>query len=1030
MRPIRLTMTAFGPYKDREVIDFTELGGHRLFLVSGNTGAGKTSIFDAICFALYGEASGEDRSDVRLLRSQFASDDAYTSVEFEFELKRRTYRILRQLPHVKQGNKSATGEKYEFVETTGGKETMMVDRYTVRQINERVHGLIGLTKDQFSQIVMLPQGEFRKLLTSDTENKEEILRKIFRTHLYKHVAERLNEKRKEAQGAWELGKHDLDVQMLNLRLAMAEREGSELHRVLAEDNYNAFQVLEALDAELAWYEEETVRRKAKMDEETRLLKEKVERYHQAVQLNEQFEDLARKRGDRENRERLAPEVERKRERLALAGKTLPLQVLERNVLDAGEEVRSKEQSVMAAGEALRRAEAGLRLTEETYRQEERQGERREGLVRELERLARDLPKVQALESRKTRLGELERELGRAAEDLKAAESRAAALQEERKAAAERIRKLEESVRRLPEASEKLERLRREAKVLQDGLKLAKELETLRPDEREQKERYDQASMAYAELEARWLEGQAGQLALHLHDGKPCPVCGSTEHPHKAAAEGETPSKETLELRRRLKAESESAYLAARAKREHQEAQLKAIEEEAALLGYASAEFAGAYEALVEEGKRTSADVTRMKEEQTALDKLRSELERAEKSLEAAMAEREKNAEKHAGLLTAYSTEKALYEETLGSVPEDIRSLASLRQRVSAAEAEKARLESAWRSAQESYRQAGEKLAAAKAHLAGAEGQLVEARGKREKAEGEFRAELARAGFPSEEAYRGAKMPEADREALKREIERFDAELAAVRKQVEELEAQLRDKSPADLAALAEEAASLEQRTEAARQSLAQAQDQLAKGKEGREKLVQAERQWKQAEKAFQLVKDLYDVVRGENRFKISFERYLLVEFLDRILQAANQRLQTVSGGQFYLARSGRVEKHGRQSGLGLDVYDNYTGQFRDVKTLSGGEKFNASLCLALGMADVIQAYEGGISLETMLIDEGFGSLDEESLGKAIDTLVQLQKTGRLIGIISHVQELKQAIPAVLEVKKSAEGYSYTRFRVG
>nr|WP_238358142.1 SbcC/MukB-like Walker B domain-containing protein [Cohnella zeiphila] len=162
---------------------------------------------------------------------------------------------------------------------------------------------------------------------------------------------------------------------------------------------------------------------------------------------------------------------------------------------------------------------------------------------------------------------------------------------------------------------------------------------------------------------------------------------------------------------------------------------------------------------------------------------------------------------------------------------------------------------------------------------------------------------------------------------------------------------------------------------------------------------------------------------------MSFERYLLTEFLDRILQAANLRLQTISGGQFYLARSDRLEKHGKQSGLGLDVYDNYTGQFRDVKSLSGGEKFNASLCLALGMADVIQAYEGGISLETMFIDEGFGSLDEDSLGKAIDTLVQLQRTGRMIGIISHVQELKQAIPAVLEVRKTAEGHSCARFRI-
>ncbi|MDF2667835.1 MAG: hypothetical protein K0R67_141, partial [Paenibacillus sp.] len=163
--------------------------------------------------------------------------------------------------------------------------------------------------------------------------------------------------------------------------------------------------------------------------------------------------------------------------------------------------------------------------------------------------------------------------------------------------------------------------------------------------------------------------------------------------------------------------------------------------------------------------------------------------------------------------------------------------------------------------------------------------------------------------------------------------------------------------------------------------------------------------------------------------KISFERYLQIEFLEKIIHTANQRLQRMSNGQYYLVRSDRLEKRGKQSGLGLDVYDNYTGQLRDVKTMSGGEKFNASLCLALGMADVIQSYEGGISIETMFIDEGFGSLDEESLNKAIDTLIDLQQTGRMIGVISHVQELKQAIPAILEVKKTKEGCSYTHFQV-
>ncbi|MEG0380829.1 MAG: SbcC/MukB-like Walker B domain-containing protein, partial [Kurthia sp.] len=171
------------------------------------------------------------------------------------------------------------------------------------------------------------------------------------------------------------------------------------------------------------------------------------------------------------------------------------------------------------------------------------------------------------------------------------------------------------------------------------------------------------------------------------------------------------------------------------------------------------------------------------------------------------------------------------------------------------------------------------------------------------------------------------------------------------------------------------------------------------------------------------------LLSGKNTQKISFERYLQIEYLEQIIQAANERLLPLSNGQYRLSRSERLDSNGKQSGLSLDVYDTYTGQERDVKTLSGGEQFNASLCLALGMSDMIQSFRGNVQMETMFVDEGFGTLDEEALAKAIDTLVELQKTGRMIGIISHVAELKDTIPATLLVKKSKEGYSHTQFMI-
>ena len=231
----------------------------------------------------------------------------------------------------------------------------------------------------------------------------------------------------------------------------------------------------------------------------------------------------------------------------------------------------------------------------------------------------------------------------------------------------------------------------------------------------------------------------------------------------------------------------------------------------------------------------------------------------------------------------------------------------------------------------------------------------------------------------------------------------------------------------ELAPLEEELVQLKETYEQALTVLNSSKEYEKAGIELDEKINSTSERITPLEQQVHRIIDLYDVLRGQNHVKISFERYVQIEYLEQIIHAANERLKHMSNGQFQLLRSERQETHGRQSGLGLDVYDAYTGQTRDVKTLSGGEKFNASLCLALGMADVIQSFQGSIRIDTMFIDEGFGSLDEESLNKAIDTLVDLQKSGRMIGVISHVAELKASMPAILEVEKLKEGYSKTRF---
>ena len=293
MRPIQLTMTAFGPYKGTEIVDFRELKDNRLFVISGATGAGKTTIFDGICFALYGQASGEDRTDIRAMRSDFADDAVQTTVELMFDIHNRTYRIMRQIPYVKQGNKSETSARCEFYELTADGEVPLVDRQIVSEINKKAEELIGFTQAQFSQIVMLPQGEFRKFLTSDTENKETIMRKIFKTDKYREIVEQLKGKKDNAQAILTKEMQQSEGHIGQIASLLPERESS-VFTVLANEHYNVNQVVQGLEEELVFYQEKTVVVKKSYDEVYVKHAKMQETYHAAKSMNERFVELQQK----------------------------------------------------------------------------------------------------------------------------------------------------------------------------------------------------------------------------------------------------------------------------------------------------------------------------------------------------------------------------------------------------------------------------------------------------------------------------------------------------------------------------------------------------------------------------------------------------------------------------------------------------------------------------------------------------------------------------------------------------------------
>lgn len=1029
MRPLKLVMTAFGPYKDQEVIDFSELQEHRLFVVSGNTGAGKTSIFDAICFALYGEASGEDRYDSRMLRSHFTDDSVYTSVDFSFELKGREYRVFRQLAHVKAGNKNATGDRHELYAIVGGQEVPLTDRFIVSQVDQKIREIIGLDKDQFSQIVMLPQGEFRKLLTSETDNKEEILRRIFKTNLYKYVADQLNEKRKQMERICKERSSIRDYHIGNAKGSLGGREGSELNKVFGQEHYNTYQVIEALNGEIEYYAGEIEKQGELLQAENTQFQEKTAIFHQAKNVNAQFDLVDQKEVQRTQLENREEEYKQKAQQLSLAEQAVHLQAYERQAKDMTEEFSRKRKLLDDALSELSQAKEAFDIAVKQYEQEEAKGEHREQTMVELARLEGLLPTVQEIERKREQVLSMEAETALLIKQLQAVESEFVTKQTERDTIAAQVKQLEGDVIHLPDWTEKLNLLREQALIVKDYTAFVRRAEGEEEAARKHKEAFEQVEMSYSILENRWIEGQAGILSSHLHDGGACPVCGSHDHPNKAVLKENVPNKEELDRKRNEKSELEKKYLEANATLD---ATLQQVQEKARQVlefGFTLDGIEDQYQDLSTAGKALAEEVKRLKEDHAKLVQLKQSLDTLDSQVVDVRKQKEDLTGRSNDKWTAYATEKALYDQALAAIPEDLREIKQLEQQIRTKDQLKKQLDVAWKNAQQQYKACNERNVKAMADRDNAENQKRDAQANMERARLDIAEELKKAGFETEEAYHAAKMSDSSRTELKKQIEDYHTSLTTICKQIEELKAALVGEERQDLVDLKRQLDELEQHIESIRSRHIRAKNDYSKGLECKENIIIAEQNWKEAEQEQQLVKDLFDVVRGENSKKISFERYLQIEFLEKIIHAANQRLRQLSNGQYYLVRSDRLEKRGKQSGLGFDIYDNYTGQLRDVKTLSGGEKFNASLCLALGMSDVIQSYEGGISLETMFIDEGFGSLDEEALNKAIDTLVDLQQSGRMIGVISHVQELKQAIPAILEVKKTREGHSYTKFVV-
>lgn len=873
MKPIQLVLSAFGPYVERTVIDFSALGEEGLFLIAGDTGAGKTTIFDAISFALYGEASGgKEKRKSKSFHSDYVSDQTETYVELTFRHRGETWWIRRNLEYQRPAKKKKDGMETTTRQAADaqmrnedtGEEILRMD-----DVNRRVRELLGLTQDQFTQTVMIAQGDFLKILTASSDDRKKLFRDLFHTNLYVDLQSRLQEKNRacaDEQKALE--------QVILSAEGKIDPEAEFAEREILLSYCGQIQHTDALCALLARLIEQE---KAAQEQARAQKKEAADQIGALI--------AAVTEGERVNRD--FADWESKRARLA--------------ALTAGQGEIDAQRAALAAA---RRAQ---------------QLETDEALMR---RTRRDMDAQRAaLSEAQAALEQAEKALPEAETRMKEAESRGGEIH----ALLAQAKQMEDC---LPVLGE-VERL----KAALDTQK--RELQRLTADS-------SRAQAAYTAAQNSYYLSQAGLLARELKAGQPCPVCGSTAHPCPAQITPETVTRQALEQAAKRRETAEKAQSDAATRLAANQAALDEREDRLRAL-------------------KIGADETRQR--------LAARIDAAHQA--AANCQREIDA--------ARSAYQAL----------DKRKTAA-QSAVDAAQKQLAALEKDLRAQTEAFEQ-----------------------------------KRAAHGFEDEASYRLAKRTNADIERLDREIRNYDEQKRTLAAQTHELEDKLSGRQRTDLAALQNRRAA--------------ALDRQAKAENAEKAMVRkltlhesAEREIRQANAAiqkkrgkWQIIQELYTccagIAAGNPRAKLTFEAYVQQYYFRFVVAAANKRLTRLTDGMFTLRVMREAANRVSQSGLDLEVLDRSTGQARDVSTLSGGESFLASLALALGLSDAVQSQSGQIRMDAMFIDEGFGSLDENALRSSIDVLLELADGKRLIGIISHVQELEERIDKQIIVTKTPNG---------
>lgn len=923
MKPLKLTMSAFGSYAGKNVIDFT--GQQQgIFLITGDTGAGKTTIFDAVTYALYNQTSGGERNG-NMMRSQYAQPETETYVELEFLYRGQTYRVRRN-PDYKITKTLKNGKIREqkvphSVELTLPDGTVFPEKKNAT--DAKIIEILGLTADQFSQIVMIAQGDFLKLLYTKSDERKMIFSKLFRTDIYWKIQENLRRKSME-----------MDERIQENDRAF-EQEKSRIIPLSESEEIPLDELVERLRERLKDALKEQNLRRANVEE----LNKKITKYEEINKLFVSLEKIRQTGKELEARQVESKECRQQIENALKADKVL---VAEQQNLRQQQAVEQSIQAIAKMTETLANNQEMFE-TLKTQQQEAEAIQKREAadLQKKMLALEQSFPSYEALQNARSE----EQQAKKVWEDLG-------------KTSEESFHKKEAGIAALKEQQKRQEQVVEQTKKNWEQTSLSA----------------SESAKHYEHMYEAFLKEQAGILAENLSAGCPCPVCGSTVHPDPAKLSDHAVTELEVEQAKKTRAAAEEkrdlAYAAFEAEKTEKQKLAQAVEKE-------EADFVLA---------QTIAKQQRKEAEQNyvSLQKIAEQIR--EKLVYPSLAEAKK--------------QYAAMQKALEAAEQEI---AKKRQKVSEL-AEAMNTLKGQKLAEEENQKTAKKLAV--------------------KTEKEYAKLLKKSGFVSEETYHLAILPERSRSKLEREEKEYESQCLRQQSEQKLLEKQVSGKTYTDTTELNE-------RLKAEKQALKEAEKtymELHTAYENDRSVLQNcavyLEKGKKLEREDQVIKSLSKTANGRlsGSAKIDFETYIQRQYFKQIIHEANKRLLTMSNHQFILklkeeANTGRKTNEG----LDLSVYSLVTDSERDVKTLSGGESFLAALAMALGLSDIVERSAGAIHPDMMFIDEGFGSLDAQSRQQAIEVLAELAGDSRMVGIISHVTELKEQIDRKLVVSRTDKG---------